>query len=161
MKKKTSIKKARGRPNEYDPAYLKQVFKLCLLGATDEQMANFFNVSRSTFSLWKKNNKDLSDTIKKGKIEADANVSNSLYHRALGYSHSDIHIALYYGKPVITKVEKHYPPDTVAAIFWLKNRQASTWREKQEIDHTSKGKQIKGFNYIVPKKPDERPDTND
>lgn len=28
---------------------------------------------------------------------------------------------------------KHYPPDTVAGIFWLKNRQPDKWREKQEI----------------------------
>lgn len=30
-------------------------------------------------------------------------------------------------------VRKIYPPDTVAAIFWLKNRQPGKWRDK--VDH--------------------------
>jgi hypothetical protein len=27
-------------------------------------------------------------------------------------------------------------PDTTAAIFWLKNRQPSQWRDKQEVELT-------------------------
>ena len=37
---------------------------------------------------------------------------------------------------------KHYPPDTTAAIFWLKNRQVERWRDKQEVDHTTKGDKL-------------------
>lgn len=29
---------------------------------------------------------------------------------------------------------EHYPPDTTAAIFWLKNRQPEKWRDRKEID---------------------------
>ena len=28
-----------------------------------------------------------------------------------------------------------YPPDTTAAIFWLKNRKPAEWRDKQEQQH--------------------------
>jgi hypothetical protein len=31
---------------------------------------------------------------------------------------------------------KHYPPETAAAIFWLKNRQGQQWREKQLVEIT-------------------------
>jgi hypothetical protein len=37
--------------------------------------------------------------------------------------------------PLIVPYQEHYPPDTVAAIFWLKNRQKEKWRDKQEVDH--------------------------
>ena len=39
-------------------------------------------------------------------------------------------------------VHKVQAPDTAACLIWLKNRQPATWRDKQEIDHTSKGKAI-------------------
>ena len=38
---------------------------------------------------------------------------------------------------MIVPTTKHYPPDTTAAIFWLKNRQKSKWRDKQ--DHEISG----------------------
>ncbi len=42
------------------------------------------------------------------------------------------------GKPVIVPTVKHYPPDTTACIFWLKNRQRDRWRDKQDHEHTGK-----------------------
>jgi len=32
------------------------------------------------------------------------------------------------------RVMKKQPPDVTACIFWLKNRKASKWREKTEVD---------------------------
>lgn len=37
--------------------------------------------------------------------------------------------------------------------FALKNN--FEWRDKTEIDHTSKGEKVSGINYIVPEKPNE------
>ena len=31
---------------------------------------------------------------------------------------------------------EHYPPDTGAAMAWLKNRQKGKWRDKQDIEHS-------------------------
>ncbi|WP_205010660.1 hypothetical protein [Nitrosomonas oligotropha] len=39
----------------------------------------------------------------------------------------------YQGKITKTKLTKHYPPDTVAAIFLLKNRHPEKWRDKVEV----------------------------
>lgn len=33
---------------------------------------------------------------------------------------------------------EHYPPDTTAAIFWLKNRQPAKWRDKKEVENLVK-----------------------
>jgi hypothetical protein len=34
---------------------------------------------------------------------------------------------------------KHYPPDTTAAIFWLKNRRPSEWRDKVDMNANHTG----------------------
>ena len=106
-----------GRPSLYQPKFAEQAFKLCLLGATDKEMADFFEVDVSTINKWKLDHPEFSESIRAGKMDADANVAKSLYKRAIGYEHED----------------KHYPPDTTAITFWLKNRSPARWREKSEI----------------------------
>ena len=40
-------------------------------------------------------------------------------------------------KEVVSKrVTKHKSPETLAQIFWLKNRMPDQWRDKQEINHS-------------------------
>jgi hypothetical protein len=128
---------AAGRPSKYKAEYATQAHKLCLLGATDDELADFFEVSASTLNLWKLSHKPFSESIKKGKAAADSEVASKLFHRATGYEHPDLDIRVVSGRIVQTELTKHYPPDTTAAIFWLKNRQPKQWRDKQEVDHTS------------------------
>ena len=40
-----------GRPTKYKEEYAEQAYKLCLLGAKDKEMADFFQVSLSTLNL--------------------------------------------------------------------------------------------------------------
>ncbi|HEH9820657.1 TPA: helix-turn-helix domain-containing protein, partial [Pasteurella multocida] len=117
--------------------YVAQVKKLCLLGATDKDIANFFEVSESTLNNWKNEYPEFLESIKKGKMLADANVAERLYKRALGYEAPDVDIRVIENKIVETPLIKHYPPDPTSAIFWLKNRQPEKWRDKQVIDHTN------------------------
>lgn len=39
---------------------------------------------------------------------------------------------------VISEVDKEVPPDTVAALFWLKNRKPNDWRDKRETEISGK-----------------------
>lgn len=135
-------KAGRGRPTKYKPEFAKQAYKLCLLGATDKRIADFFDVTESTLNLWKQEFPEFSESLKAGKEEADSVVAQSLFHRATGYSHPDVDIKLFKGKIITTKLTKHYPPDSTAAIFWLKNRQPKQWRDKQEVEHTVAEKQV-------------------
>jgi hypothetical protein len=116
-----------GRPTKYKPEYVAQAAKLCALGATDAQLADFFEVSVSTIALWKVQHKEFSDAIKVPKAEADERVEQSLYRRAMGYEHDEVDIRVVGGEIVQTPIRKFYPPDTAAAIFWLKNR--AGWRD--------------------------------
>lgn len=42
-----------GRPTDYRPEYAEHARKLCLLGATDKDLADWFEVVESTVNLWK------------------------------------------------------------------------------------------------------------
>ena len=127
-------KHAGGRPPKYKKQNCEQARKLCLLGYTDKQLADFFEVAESTIHKWKLDHPEFSESIKKGKVVADGNVADSLYNRALGYSHPDVHISNYQGEITETEITKHYPPDTAAAFIWLKNR--ASWKDKQDINHS-------------------------
>jgi len=68
----------KGRPTTYDPAYAEQAYKLCLLGATDEQLGDFFEVSRVTIDHWKHEYPLFSDALRRGKLTADGAIAESL-----------------------------------------------------------------------------------
>ena len=129
------MSRGRGRPTDYDPAYNEQVTKLCLLGATNAELAGFFNVCEKTIDNWKATYPEFLRSIKEGKEIADSEVASKLYHRALGYSHDAVQIVAdaKTGKEHIVPYTKHYPPDTAAAIFWLKNRRKADWRDKMTL----------------------------
>jgi hypothetical protein len=127
-----------GRPTSFKSEYIEQTFNYCLLGATDEQLADFFNVAKSTINLWKQKQPKFLDAMKRGKILADANVAHSLYQKAIGYSCKETHVSNYQGEITKTEINKQYPPDTTACIFWLKNRQPEKWRDKIDINSSVK-----------------------
>jgi hypothetical protein len=140
-----------GRPTKYKPEYAEQARKLCALGATNAQLADFFDVAISTVSLWMVQYKDFSDAVKVPKAEADQMVEQSLYRRAMGYEHDEVDIRVVNGEVVQTPVRKYYPPDSTAMIFWLKNRKPGDWRDKVEMqtDVTSGGKPLADVQAAV------------
>jgi hypothetical protein len=40
-------------------------------------------------------------------------------------------------EPVYAPYTEHVPPDTTAAIFWLKNRNPSAWRDAWQLEHVT------------------------
>jgi len=128
------VKHAGGRPTKYDEKYNEQAYKYCLLGADDKRLAELFDISESTVNLWKLEHPEFSESIKKGKVIADAEIANSLYQKAKGFEHEDVQVFQFQGEPVIVPITKYYPPDTGAAMAWLKNRQPDKWRDTQNIE---------------------------
>jgi hypothetical protein len=124
------------RPTSFKPEYVEQARKLAELGATDREAAEFFKVAESTLYLWKHTQPEFSEALKVGKETADARVEQSLYRRALGYSHDAVKISTVDGEIVQTPYVEHFPPDTTAAIFWLKNRKPDDWRDRREMAHS-------------------------
>lgn len=102
----------KGRPPKYDEARLEEVTNYCLLGATDEELAVFLDISVATLYRYKAKYPAFCEAIKAGKEKADAQVVASLHGQALD-------------------------GNTTAAIFWLKNRRSQHWRDK--VDHQHSG----------------------
>ncbi len=124
-----------GQPTAFKPEYVVLAHNYCLLGATDKDLARLFDVTEATINNWKDKHPQFFESIKAGKDEADAKVAESLFKRATGYSHPDVHVSNYQGDITLTPLTKHYPPDPTSGIFWLKNRQRDKWRER--LDHSS------------------------
>lgn len=112
-------------------------------GLTDEQIADNIGIRRETLYDWKKKYPHISNALKRGKDVVDIQVENALLNKAQGITKMLIKpikiktVTYDNGKRV--KEEEHIeyaeeevfvPPDTVAQIFWLKNRKPNTWKDK-------------------------------
>ena len=102
-----------GRPTKYRAVFAKQAAKLSELGATDAELAEFFEIDLRTLYRWKVEHEKFRHAIKPAKDIADERVERSLYQMAMG--NADL------------------PPNVAAAIFWLKNRQPGRWRDRQDL----------------------------
>jgi len=110
---------------KYQPEFAKQARKLCLLGATDEDLADFFGVVRNTVINWRNEYPEFARATREGKRAADLKVMNALYRRCIGFR----------------KQDKYFPPDPTSIIWWMKNRMG--WRDKpdgDELDATAEAK---------------------
>ncbi len=124
------------RPSKFDVDKDKCI-EMAKLGLTDVQMANVLGVTEHTINNWKAKDNAFFQSLKEAKVMSDESVVKSLYQRATGYEHPEVHISNYQGEVTETPIVKHYAPDTTAMIFWLKNRQPDKWRDKQEIEQTN------------------------
>lgn len=124
------------RPSKYKPEFVAQAEKLCRLGATDIEVADFLEVDVRTLYRWKGEHEAFCQALKAGKEVSDERVERSLFSRATGYEHDEVDIRVVGGAIVQTPIRKFYPPDTTAAIFWLKNRKPAEWRDKTDVEHS-------------------------
>ena len=124
------------RPTKFKPEFVPQASKLAALGATDIEIADFFEVTERTLNRWKNESDEFCQSLKVGKTVADDRVERSLFARANGYEHEDVDIRVVDHVIVQTKLRKYYPPDTTACIFWLKNRRPDLWRDKVDLQHS-------------------------
>ena len=106
---------------------------MCELGAIDKDIAQALGVTEQTINNWKVANPEFFESLKIGKSQVDERVKQSLVHRAMGYTHTEDDIRIINGEIVITQTVKHYPPDTTACIFWLKNRMPDEFRTNPDV----------------------------
>lgn len=139
-----------GRPSSYDPEFAKQAQKLAALGATDIEVADFFEVDVRTIYRWKHDHADFCQALNVGKDKADERVVNSLYQKAVGYEQDAVKIFMpaNASEPVYADYREKIAPDTTAAIFWLKNRRPAEWRDKQEFDQNVKAQVITRIELV-------------
>lgn len=126
----------RGPKSKFSQKLGETFVRLSKDGKTLEQIAEVVGVSKKTLSNWMGKNEDLLLAVREARQVADELVEAALFGRATGYSHPETKVFIHEGCPITEEVTKHYPPDTQAAMFWLRNRQPARWKEKTEGDVT-------------------------
>lgn len=133
-KSSLAIKEARAKRGKlvyYDPAFCEQARKLCLLGSTMKEIADFFGTKVVSIDNWQNRHPEFRAALVAGREMADAEVADKLYQRALGYKHKETKVFCNAdGNVTKVTIDKHYPPDTAAASIWLRSRQPNRWQEK-------------------------------
>lgn len=113
-------------------------------GLTDDQIAKNLGVSKHTLIKWKKEKKDFSDTIKKGKEVSDYELENALHKRAVGYYYEEETVT---NAGKVVKVKKYEHSNPTSLIFALKNRLPHKYRDKVEQEITQKNIEINIGDY--------------
>ena len=139
-----------GNPTTYRVEYDEQARKLCLMGAIDHKLAEFFEVSDVTIDNWKLRHPSFKAALKAGKDVADAEIAQSLFHRAKGYSQKSTKVVIVNGKVQHEEITENFPPDTQAAMNWLKNRQPALWKDRVDVAHSG------NVSALTPEEVDER-----
>jgi hypothetical protein len=107
-------------------------------GATDQEIADAFGISVRTLHRWKKDYPSFAERLSEAKDIADAKVERMLYERAIGYTYEDTEVIQEFDangnlKPGrIRKTKKHCPPDVLAGMYWMNNRQPSRFKRNPE-----------------------------
>lgn len=124
-----------GRDSKYHPEFNEQARKLCLLGATDAELADFFDVTETTINNWKSQFPAFFESIRAGKISADAEVAESLFRRATGeVAFVERAFKTNEGDYKVISLRQFIPGDVTAQRLWLLNRRKENWREKPTPD---------------------------
>ena len=124
---------------------------LAMLGMPDKDIAQVLGMRAARFSKYKKQYPSIRITLQKGRIISSANVVESLYKKANGFSVPEV--KLFYSakndKVIKAKTNRYYPPDTVAQIFWLKNNFPDFWRDKKEVETTGSAGAIQSIKFVL------------
>ena len=136
-------------------------------GLTIEQIAiNMGFKAKSTLYEYIKVSSNISNALKKGKEVADYEVENGLFKKACGHkevvkkpikmkrSLFDPETGKKYAEEeFINYVEEevYIAPDTMADMFWLKNRCPEKWREKNELKVEADVEQSGGVIMLAPR----------
>jgi antibiotic biosynthesis monooxygenase (ABM) superfamily enzyme len=69
-------------------------------------------------------------------VQEGRDVAQSLLRKAKGFTHPDVKILQIEGEAQEVPYNRYFPPDTQAAIFWLRSRRRKQWRKVIEHEHT-------------------------
>jgi hypothetical protein len=123
-----------GRPTKYKAEYAETAQKLCArLGFTDEQLADWFDVTVSTIHLWRLKHVEFSEACRAGKAETDDLVERSTVQHINGY-YVEVEELDRHGQK--QTLRKWIPGNAHAGMKWLAARRPSVYREQKEHKHS-------------------------
>jgi hypothetical protein len=126
-----------GRKTVYSPKMAVVARKCCERGMTDIEIADMLGIGLATLYRWKAEHPAFSRVFKLGKAEADDRVERSLYSRAIGYDYIAEKATMTRHGQKTMRYRQHIPPDTAAAVWYLKNRRPDRWRDAHRHEHVT------------------------
>lgn len=146
-----------GRPSTYNAElHVPMAKSLYRIGLTDIEVAEEFGVSVNTILKWANQYADFKRARKEGKAHPDSQVVAALFKKAVGYEYTEElkelkapkypvdketgKIMRPRGRPpkpklVTTRITvKQSPPDTLAMIYWLKNRMPELYKDRHQVE---------------------------
>ena len=126
-----------GSKTIYGPRMTIVARKCCERGMTDIEVADMLGIGLSTLYRWKLDHPAFARVFKLGKAAADDRVERSLYSRAIGYDYIAERAAMTRHGQKTMRYRAHIPPDTAAAVWYLKNRRPDRWRDSFRHEHTA------------------------
>jgi hypothetical protein len=124
-----------------------KVKRLYCNGATDATAAKSLGVAINTMKKYMKELGITKADVESWKVGPDLEVASALRMRAIGYScketkaqwvesqvkdpETDKYVTV--GRWETIDMIKHHPPETAAAMAWLKNRQPGDWKDRHDV----------------------------
>lgn len=130
------IKKV-GAKGLYTPEILGRLEQLAASGLNNKNICEALGIGQKTFYEWMERHPQFAHSIKKYRGLADIEVENALYKNAIGYNfiEKEKEARKINGEYVLVntkETEKHIPGNSVAQIFYLKNRMPERYKDKIE-----------------------------
>jgi len=124
---------AGGRPTIHKPENVEIARQYCMQGATNDALAERFEVCRRTIDNWIATIPEFSEAVRQGREVADEAVVSALFARATGMEQKMTKVFCHRGQPVTANYTVQLPPDVRACIFWLRNRRPEQWRKNRPL----------------------------
>lgn len=118
--------------SKYKAEFVGIAGRLAAQGYTLEQIAYFLCISPATMDRWLATYPTLRKAMEIPKEVADDKVKLALYGNATGRYYEEDEVKIVNGELVKVRLMKYQKPETLAQIFWLKNRRSDLWRTNPE-----------------------------
>ena len=152
------------RPSKYETEIkdkLPAVQGWAMQGLNNEQIAHNLGINIATLYKYKAQHTELNEALKKGREVADFEVVNAMHENATGYWRKEQVVSqrrkVYYNEqgkrveetePCVVEVDKWYPPNVTAQIYWTKNRMPKDWSDRKEVGAELQGDGSITFNIM-------------
>lgn len=120
---------------------LKRLESMARDGLTNLQICHNIGIAEGTLYRWQNDYPEIKQAIKNGKRPVDFEVENQLLKTAMGFEYEETRSYMEeqpdgsYKRKVDTHTRRALP-NVTAQIFWLKNRKATQWADKQVVEHS-------------------------
>lgn len=126
-----NAKKYKGKHEE---SMATEVARLARFGLTNEEIAEFYNITATTFQRYERDIKEFRDALMEGRMLDSMKVVDSLHKQALGYMVEEETLAEHVTRQgdivmLKSKSKKWVQPSATAAIYLLKTRHGDKWMD--------------------------------